>query len=162
MDVFSWDLEDLSRPEKFFHLAQAYIDSSLYLFKGLAEKQLPVSYSHTQAAAFLFNHSLELFLKGAISQAGKDPKTTHNLESLHAEFKKLYPDKSFEFSGKIKEVVPNDPRRPHSEFDRYPIDNAGKPWPCNTHFTIEIWAEQIALFRDDYKRLVPLIKDRYK
>jgi hypothetical protein len=161
-DVFSWDLEDLSPSERFFHLAQAYVDSSRHLFKSLIDHSLvPATYSHAQAAAFLFEHSIELFLKGAIIQAGKGPAKTHYLEQLHNEFKNLYQGKQFEFEGKIQEAVKTDPQRPIGEYCRYPLNNSGELWPGNRHFTLEIWLEQVELFQKDFERLIPLVMDRY-
>jgi len=161
-NVFSWDLEDLSPSERFFHLAQAYIDSSRHLFRSLIDHSLvPATHSHAQAAAFLFQHSIELFLKGAIIQAGKKPANTHHLEQLHNEFKKLYQGRQFEFEGKIQEAVKTDPQLPIGEYCRYPSNNSGYLWPGNHHFNLEIWLEQVEFFKKDYERLIPLVKNHY-
>jgi len=125
MNVFSWDLKKLSRAERFFHLAQGYLGCSRHLFESMLDKSLDTTFSHAQAAAFLFDHSLEIFLKGGIIQAGRTPTNSHYLGQHYNEFKKLYPGKEFDFEGSVNDVVRMDPSRPHSEYLRYPIDISG-------------------------------------
>jgi HEPN domain-containing protein len=159
--VFSWDLKGLSPADRFFHLARAYLDCSGHLFRSLNDKSLKRTFSHAQSAAFLFEHSVELFLKGAIIQALKRVANTHDLEHLYNEFRNLYPGKKFNFTARIDEVVTKDQARPYAEYSRYPIDTSGKLWPGNSHFDFDIWLKQLELFKKEYERLIPLVKERY-
>lgn len=159
--VFSWNLRKLRRTERFFDLAQGYLDCSKHLFRSLEDEQLKKTFSHAQAAAFLFEHSLELFLKGAIIQARQSVTNTHILQQLYNEFRNLYPGKNFRFEGSIEEIVGRDASRPYPEYSRYPIDTSGNLWPENSHFEFEVWLEQLELFQKDYSNLIPLIKERY-
>jgi HEPN domain-containing protein len=160
--LYSWDLEDLTLAERFFDLAKAYLACSSHLFKSFLNEALtPINYSHSQVAAFLFEHSIELFLKGAIIQAGKKLTNTHYSEQLYNEFKNLYPGKKFTFKGKIEEATKDNPYRPNSEYARYPIDSSKNLWPGNSHIVLEIWLEQVELFERDFEELIPLIKERY-
>jgi hypothetical protein len=81
--VLSWDLEDLSIQQRFFHLAKAYFDSSITLFGAMIADSQPARFSHAQAAMHLFLQGLEQFLKGALLQAGQKPGNTHDLARLH-------------------------------------------------------------------------------
>ena len=159
--VFSWDLEDLTAPQKHFHLAKAYLDSCIHVFEGIIGDALPATFSHAQSAAFLFGHGLELFLKGGIAQAGRHVPTHHNIQQIYREFSNLYPGKKFQFEGRIEEAVTQDPNRPHGEFTRYPIDKSGSVWMGHFDFVLELWLEQMQAFRKDFERLTPLIEERY-
>ena len=160
--VFSWDLEDLGIPQKYFHLAKAYLDSSITLFGAMIADSQPTTFSHAQAAALLFEQGLELFLKGALWQAGRNPGNTHDLAGLHGQFRNLYPGKRYEFTARIDEAVQEHPNQPHMEWTRYPIDQDGKVWRGNSHFILELWKDQMEAFRKDFDRLIPLIEARKK
>lgn len=159
MIITSWELDGLSRADRFFHLAQAYLESSHYLFESMIDGSVRTTFGHAKAAGFMFEHSLELFFKGAITQAGKKPTNTHNLSQLYREFKNLYPGKGFSFIGKIEEVCEEDSQRPYSEWNRYPIDSSGNLWSKPLFYDPHLWASQLILFKEDYDRLLPLIKE---
>jgi HEPN domain-containing protein len=161
-DVFSWDLEDLGIPQKYFHMAKAYLDSSKTLFCAMIADSQPATFSHAQAATLLFEHGLELFLKGTLWQAGRNPGNTHDLAGLRRQFRNLYPGKKYEFTAQIDEAVKEHPNQPHMEWTRYPIDQNGKVWRGSSHFTLELWKDQMEAFRKDFDRLIPLIEARKK
>ena len=160
--IFSWDLEPLSRSERFLHLSEAYLESSLHLFEALENGSLRRTFSHALVADFLFEHSVELFLKGAVFRARGQITPTHKLDDLYNEFRNLYPGKKFHFLAKIQDIVTPDPDRPYSQFARYPVDSEGKPWGGgNVHFHLGLWLEQLRQFREDYERLRPLLESKY-
>ncbi len=160
--ILSWDLEDLSIQQKYFHLAKAYLDSSITLFGMMITDSQLATFSHAQAAAHLFEQGLELFLKGALRQAGRNPGNTHDLAGLHRQFRNLYPGKRYEFTGRINEAVQEHPNQPHMEWTRYPIDQNGKAWRGNSFFNLDLWKDQTEAFRKDFDRLIPLIEARKK
>jgi len=161
MPVFSWDYEDLGEADRWFLMARAYFDCSYYLFTEMAKETFDRNYHRALVAVSQFNHSVELFLKAAIVRAGKKVTSTHNLEQLYKQYKKLYPGKKFEFEGEISSVIGPHQSTPYNEFARYPTDHAGQPWPGYTHVDIAIWYERLDAFHKDFERLEPLIKDRY-
>jgi hypothetical protein len=161
MSLFSWDYQDLPEADQWFLMARAYLDCSVKLFCQIRDGSLKQSYYHAGVGAFLFEHSVELFLKAAIVQAGKKVQAHHEIGMHYNQFKNLYPGNKYEFEGRINDVARSDSKRPHSEFHRYPTDNSGMLWQVNSHFDLEIWSEQLSLFAKDFDRLEPLIKERY-
>jgi hypothetical protein len=160
--VFSWELEPLSPSEHFLHLSGGYLESSIHLFEALADGSLSGTFSHARAAAFLFEHSVELFLKGAILRARGRVTSTHRLDDLHNEFRNLYPGKKFHFAGSIEDIVTPNSDRPYPQFSRYPVDSTGEPWRrCSVHLDLGTWLEELSQFKEDYNRLWPLLKSRY-
>jgi len=159
--LYSWDYEHLGEPNQWFRMARAYIDCSLCLFSGMGKDVLVRSFYHARAAAFMFEHAVELFLKAGIAQAGKEVPIHHNLQQLYNQFSKLYPGKKYSFKGKIADVIRPDPNRPYPEFTRYPANHAGQSFETPTHFSLSIWEEQLRLFSNDFKRLEPLLKERH-
>jgi HEPN domain-containing protein len=162
MPVFSWDYEDLAESDHWFLMAQAYFDCSFHLFTEMARETFDRSYHRALVAVSLFNHSIELFLKAAIIEANKMVTSSHNLEQLYNQYRKLYPGKKYEFEGEIPSVVTPHQNTPHNEFARYPTDHAGRPWPGYTHVDIAVWYERLSVFQEDFGRLKPLLKERYR
>lgn len=156
--VNSWELDGLSKADRFFNLALAYLECSHFLFKSIIDRSIKTTFSHAQSAGFLFEHSLELFLKGVITEAGRKPKNTHDLSKLYQEFKKLFPGDKSSFKGKIEEVCTKDAQRPYSEYNRYPIDRSGKLWSKPSFYDPNLWASQLNLFIEDYKSIMSRIK----
>ena len=162
MSLFSWDYETAHLSEDWFLMAHAYADASVTLFESMANKSLPETFHHGKVAAAVFIQGLELFLKGALVQAGeKKPKNTHELAGLFQKFLRRYPGETYGFSGRVTEAVQSTPALPTGQWLRYPADVEGKPWPGNFHFIIPLWIEQVRAFRDDYRRLEPLLKVAY-
>jgi hypothetical protein len=156
--VTSWELGKLNRADLFVHFARAYLDCSHYLFTSMIEGSIKPTFSHARAAGFLFEHSLELFFKGAIIQAGKKPTITHDLSQLYREFKNLYPGKKFSFKAKVEEVCSEDTQRPYSEYSRYPVDSAGNLWSKPSFYDLHFMASQLILFKNDYVSIMSQIK----
>jgi HEPN domain-containing protein len=161
MPRFSWDYEDCSEADHWFLTARAYLESSCHLLSSMVEGRANDTFHHMKVAASLLIHSVELFLKGGISQAGKKVPALHHLDQLHGQFSKLYPGKNFEFSAALAQLVQPSRRAPHNEFPRYPTDQSGLPWQGCSHFDLVVWFEQATKFLNDFKRLEPLMKKRY-
>ena len=142
-------------------MAKAYLDCGVNVFSDISNDSLTKSYYHASVGAFLFEHSIELFLKAAIVQAGKQVQSHHEIERHYKHYKNLYPGKKYDFNGRIEDIATKDEERPKSEFHRYPTDNSGMLWQVNTHFNIDIWADQLTAFVEDFDRLESAIKDKY-
>ncbi len=161
MSRFSWDYENCTQAEHWLLMARAYQKSSLHLFAEMIEKKLDDSFHYAKVAASLLEHAVELFLKGGIAQARKEVPTHHRLQELYRQFNNLYPGKKFQFSASIEDMLTPSERTPANEFARYPTDQSGKPWAGNSHIDLVIWFDQAFKFLDDFKRLEPLLKERY-
>ena len=162
MPVFSWDYEDLGEADQWFLLARAYFDSSYYLLAEMIKEKYDRNYHRALVAVFLFNHSIELFLKAGIVRAGKKIPPSHKLEQLYNQYKILYPGKKYEFEAEMLGVVSPHKNTPNNEFARYPMNHAGQPWPGYSHVDIAIWYDRLSVFRKDFDRLEPLMKERYQ
>ena len=156
--VIDDNIDDYTKPQLFFRLATGYAGSSHQLFKSILAGDLPQTFGHAQAAHFLFDHAVELFLKGAILKSTDKIEHTHCLEPLFKRYRKLYPKKEFEFTGRIAETVRHDRTSPHSEFPRYPIDRSGNVWSGYNAYSLETWLKQSEHLRDDLARLIPKIE----
>jgi len=119
------------------------------------------TFHHCKVVVSLFEHSVEIFLKGAIVQAKKEVQTHHRVDEIYKQFINLYPGKKFEFRGRIDEFVKPMPQAPVDQYARYPVTRDGQAWSGNTHIDIAIYYQEASKFKDDYARLKPLIKERY-
>jgi len=158
--VFRWDLDGVAMPDRFFRMASAYLDAAIVLFRQMIE-QGAGTYERALAANFMAEHAVELFFKGAVLQANRQITGTHDLDQLHGEFRNLYPGRRFEFTAAIGDFVAKHPKRPDSEYPRYPIDRTGKTWDVSEHFILEIWEKELTRFAADFERLMPLVTARY-
>lgn len=152
----------MPEPERWFRLANAYLDSSLHVFRSIVSGGLARDYYHAAVGGFLFEHSLELFLKAAILQAGSTVQGDHDLQRHYQQFQNLYPGKRFAFEGAIQDAAETDAARPKRKFHRYPGPKPNEAWGVSTHFTTEIWIAELERFQKDYARLQPLCKERYR
>ena len=64
--VIDDNIGDYTKPQLFFRLAVAYADSSHHIVRSMLAGELPATFAHAQTTHFLFDHAVELFLKGAI------------------------------------------------------------------------------------------------
>ena len=159
--LYLWDYENLAGADHWFRMARAYVDCSLHLFAGMEDGLLKRDIFHARAAAYLLEHSIELFLKAGILQAGEDVDPHHKLRRHYDRFRTLYPGETYSFQGRIEELVRETPRHPYLEFTRYPADRSGQLFGDPVHFSLPIWREQVQQFRDDFERLEPLLKQLY-
>lgn len=126
----------------------------------MLDGDLPQTFAHAQTMHFLFDHAVELFLKGAILKSTgeiKRVKRPHDLQPLYSRYRKLYPKKEFDFKCRIVETVKRNPKSPHSEFPRYPVDIAGNVWEGHNAYTLETWLTETEHLREDFERLISQI-----
>lgn len=162
--VFYADYMQLSVADRWFGSARAYMGSSNQLLQDIDNGALTYTICHMLVADFLLQHSVELFLKGAIARADEDPLIyLHHLDELYERFRKLYPGEEYEFKADIKGVVRRNNELPQDQFARYPTNCHGKPWTAsNIHYSLPIFHEQTQLFLRDYERIEPLLKQRHQ
>lgn len=153
MLVNSWDCKGNVPADEWFNMAHAYIEASELLFREMKTGRFSKTFCHGKTAIFLFEQSLEHFLKAGIICAGKQPRRTHNLTTLWESFQKLYPRKDYEWSGRIDEAIQTIPEQPPLEFSRYPNNRSGKDWLGNWSLDPDLWHEQVTAFRSDYNKL---------
>jgi len=151
------NIDDYTKPELFFRLATAYADSSHQIVRSMLAGDLPQTFACAQTAHFLFDHGVELFLKGAILKSTGAIELNHQLQPLYRRYRKLYPKKEFDFTGRIVETVKQNPQSPHSEFARYPVDSKGNVWEGHNAYTLETWLTETQHLREDFERLIPQI-----
>ena len=140
--VINYNIGDYSKTQLFFRLAVGYTDSSHRLFSSMLANELPKSFAHAQVAHFFLDHALELFLKGALLKKGENLRNTHHLEQLYNRYCKLYPNNTYNFTGRIQETITDVTDSPHSEFPRYPVNTNGEIWAGYNAYTLENWLEQ--------------------
>jgi hypothetical protein len=162
VSLYSWEYSDETGADELFRHARASVACSVALFAQLAAGALPQTFHHAKAAAFLFELSLEQFLKASLALAGNRPPASHDLQPLYNRYRKLYPGKRFAFDGRVDDAVRKEPARPADQFLRYPTDRAGQTWEGNQHFSLEFWRVQVSTFERDYARLEPLLRARHQ
>jgi hypothetical protein len=159
VSLYSWDYEPKHAADEWFWMAHAYADASVALFEGMVASRLTPTFHHAKVAAAAFDHGLELFLKACLVRAGERPARTHSMATILQRFRARYPGDTYAFSGRIDEAVRDLAIQPAGQFLRYPVDRKGVPWPGHSHFDLELWLGQVRAFRDDYRRLEPLVKE---
>lgn len=155
--VIDDNIGDYTKPQLFFRLAVAYAESSRHIVRSMIDDKLPATFAHAQTTHFLFDHALELFLKGAIYKSTGQIEKTHHLQPLYGRYRNLYPKKKFELTGRILDAVKTDPASPHSEFPRYPVDTDGNIWQGYNAYTLEKWVVETDHLLADFNRLIPEI-----
>ena len=158
---FSWDYEHLPEAAQWFLMARAYLNCSHHLLEEMIQERLSGSFYDAKVAVATFEHAIELFLKGAIVQAHEPVPPHHRAADLLQEYRRLYPGKEFEFTGKISEAVAEQPTAPRNQYARYPADAKGRPWVGHTHIDLSTWYEEIRPFREDFARLEASIKAKH-
>lgn len=152
--VIDDNIGDYTKPQLFFRLAIAYADSSHQIVRSMLAGDLPQTFAHAQTIHFLFDHAVELFLKGAILKSTGKNENIHDLQPLFGRYRNLYPKKAFEFTIRIAETVKANPQSPHSKFPRYPMDYKGNVWEGYNAYTLETWLSETEHLRQDLERLI--------
>lgn len=138
--IHSSEVQGLPVADQYFSLARGYLEGSRVLCDAMIKGAYTPQYANTRVILHLCRHSVELFLKGAISSAtnGQPPKT-HHLAKLVKEYEFVLPDPQFRFEVPfgIEAADAQDhlfaevADRLHKTLDqryRYPTDQSGKPF----------------------------------
>jgi hypothetical protein len=162
--IGSWDIENLSSPEQFADLANAYLDSSILLCSEMSQGSFSTTFSRGRVVLFLSLHSVELFLKGAIlKRSSSAALNTHILRDLHSTYSQLYPEDKFrwtipfrtEYLGftaqEVEKLLKRE--RPLDQMYRYPSDSKGNPWRGIIGFEAKVFLGKLENIREDLWRL---------
>ncbi|MBU9216571.1 hypothetical protein [Burkholderia gladioli] len=143
---FSEELASLSEWDRAFWLSRAFLEASRCLCMSMLEGGFSSQYSSSRVILHLARQSVELFLKGAIGAVSEQSSvpTTHDLNRLFLEYRRLYPELRFSFEVPSRfnvstnfDLFLDDQERFHSTLDqrhRYPSDRKG-----NTFATKEVF-----------------------
>lgn len=151
--IRSRDSDKWSPVDQLFRHAQAYLDCSQHAFGAIAVYSIPNSFEHARAAAYLFEHALELFFKGAIMSDKGELVTGHSLHKLYKDFRTQYGDR-FKFISDIEAFTEWDPPWAHAEYSRYPFDVKGQKWPQALSISPERAVTQIAAVKQDFNKII--------
>lgn len=164
--VGSWEIDSASEPEKWFGLARAYLDASIYLCEGMISETFSQTYSAGQVVLALAHHSVELFYKGVIHNAtGQMPNSTHNLHTLEERVRQVAPKIASAFSPIFdlkgvpagmdataqKKVI----GRERDQRFRYHHDQDGNGWSGVQGFTAETFLTELRHCALQYDALIP-------
>jgi hypothetical protein len=150
-------------PGRWFEESRAYIDSSLRLFRDMANGTVQTTWPKARAAAFLFGHGLELFFKTAVAQAGCKFPWGHDLDILLARYREVLPQPDFAFTSGVEGFIASHRPLPYYKFLKYPerIAEIGKTWDAGMYVEIADWELRISLVQADLFRLWELIMQHY-
>jgi len=156
--ITTQDIDENSQAEHFVNHALAYLESAIFLLDNIEQKKFSESFYHAQVTAFLFQHSLELFLKGALLFHSPNYAKNHEPNGLYEDYKKIYCDKQYDFNSQIELAVKNDPHRPYSIYARYPFDKKDNYLWENFSLNVQRRLEFLNGVLSDFKRIINQIK----
>jgi HEPN domain-containing protein len=151
------NIGDYSKPQLLFRLAIAYAETSESLFREMMDGRMEATFDHARVAHYLLDHSLELYLKGALLERGGEHPKHHRLNELYKEYTSQYQESCYQFTGRAAETFREREGAPFGEFARYPMNKSGEVWNSYNCYTIDLWLEQAQLYSCDIKRLVAVI-----
>lgn len=130
----------LAVPQRFFEYAHAYRNAASALCIKMTTEDASCTWPNATVVLLLAAHATELFIKGAI--LCRDPAATmehHRIDDLSAEYRKLYPEPSFEWD--IPFMTGEYPDMAETEIAalkkatpvpsilyRYPVSKGGRKW----------------------------------
>lgn len=154
----------LSLSQRFFEYAQAYLNSATTLCLTMTSDDTSCTWPNATVVMLLAAHATELFLKGAILSRDATAKIEHHsIEKLSDEFRKFFPESSFELDipfktdwmdmteTKITEIKNTMPKP--SVFYRYPVANDRKEWKGAFSFEPNSFIKALKRFKDDFERI---------
>jgi hypothetical protein len=156
-------LASLSRDQRYFEYAEAYLDSAARLCTVLARSTRKASFQRGAVVLYLVQHSLELFYKGAIVRKAPKERLVHGVPKLRARYLKLYPGKAFFIQptfvpsydnltkGQVEQVKGSEP--PGDQVFRYPEDKNGTPWEGLFAFESSSFVSEISALKGDFVRV---------
>jgi HEPN domain len=167
MPVYSFDIDNLSIPERHLNYSEAYLYSSKILCENLIRKPEQETYSKGCACMFNARLSVELFLKAALLKKDPNIKFHHVIDKLAILFKQHYPEKEFEWdvpftiivSGvdndekKAKMIKRHTNKQPQDQIYRYPIGKNKEPWDGVEQFSASAFISFVNEIENDMNRL---------
>jgi hypothetical protein len=168
----NWELSNKDLPEQFFSFSDAYLDSARRLCVLLKRSTKKASYQRGCVVLYLTFHASELFLKGAILAQSPNEKLNHDLQGYYKRYKKLYPQKEFQFEFPFKteyfgfdpEVIEQLKKQelPQDQLHKYPTDKSGNKWEGVFSFEPLELLNSIEKLRDAFKAIGNKILANYQ
>jgi hypothetical protein len=157
------DLFALLPPERWYAEAVGFADSASELFQRLANQVFAPTWPRAKAAAFLFGHSIELFLKASIAQSGARFPWGHDLAELHDRYREHFPEPEFAFQSNVSGFIKAHELVRYYEFLKYPerVSDLTKTWEGGLYVEVTLWAQAVTAVRADMARLWPLIMNKH-
>ncbi len=158
------EIQHLSVPERFFKYAHAYRNAANALCVEMTTGGNSCTWPNGAVVLLLAAHATELFIKGAIlfRNPGTDMEH-HRIDELSDEYKKRYPESSFEWNIPFKskylgfaeseaEVLKKSTPTP-SILYRYPVKKGGKEWDGVFGFEPNSFLILLEQVRNDFERI---------
>jgi len=95
--ITNWENFGVEETERYFDFAVAYLKASEDVCCRMLSQEQEMSWANASVDLMLSVHSLELFLKGALSSKGVQNYRGHNIDDLHSKYRKLFPSEQFLF-----------------------------------------------------------------
>lgn len=158
------ELAHLSVPERFFEYAKAYRNAASALCAAMSSDSASCTWPNATVVMLLAAHAAELFIKGAIlSRAPTASIEHHHLDALNAEYKKHFPETSFEWDIPFKtewgslteaeiQILKKTVPVP-SMLYRYPVAKGGKEWNGAFGFEPHSFVEVLDRLGNDFERI---------
>ena len=137
--VTNSEIIHLSLPQRFFEYAQAYRNAASALCLTMTLEDKLCTWPNATVVMLLAAHATELFIKGAILV--RDSSATidhHRIDALSIEYRKQFPEPSFEWDIPFKTEWPDMAEAEINELKktvpipsilyRYPVAKGGKEW----------------------------------
>jgi hypothetical protein len=93
--IISSEISGHSEADLHYALCVANLEGAKRLSKDMIFGGFSATFNHATVIISLVHHSVELFLKYAISKSGKKTPTHHYIRGLLKEYEATYPDESF-------------------------------------------------------------------
>lgn len=167
--IGNWEISSLSVPERFFEYAHSYLEASIALCKEMELKPSKRTWPNACVTIMLSAHSVELFLKGAISIRDPKRKTTgHRLMDLKTVYDDLCPEKELswdvpfqtEYLGMSEEEAAALAKKepvPSVQY-RYPVDLNGTEWNGAEGFTPDDYRILLFELKKEFERIQNVLR----
>lgn len=156
-------LAPLSRDQRYFEYAEAYLDSAARLCAVLARSTRKANFQRGAVVLYLVQHALELFYKGAVIRKAPKERLVHGIPLLRTRYLNLYPGKAFLIQptfvpsyenltkDQIEQVKGSEP--PGDQIFRYPETKGGTPWEGLFAFEASSFYREITALKNDFTRV---------
>lgn len=170
--VESHNFSTLSRHERLYELAIAYLQSARCLCADMLSVQASLTWPRASVALYCLTHVIELFLKAAIlARSPKGEKMHHDISRLMRRYRELYPDPGFYFHTPWNmdirnvakafggEVIVSDIDLKPDQLYRY-FSNKDDALPEGIHsFGPAVWLIKASQIEDDWTRIWAKVRE---
>ena len=133
------EISHLTVPQRFFEYAHAYRNAASALCFKMTSEDAACTWPNAAVVLLLAAHATELFIKGAIlCRAPTAIIEHHRIDELRAEYRKHFPEQSFEWEIPFKTEYPDiaeaelDALKKNTPIPsilyRYPVARGGNEW----------------------------------